>query len=151
MGYYMRFILTDDQPISLAAIETALKQVDPAYALTDVQLEPFEHGHLTHDGALYGEIEINDVDPKEDEEFEEFREDIEETGKPASKRKTVLNLLQQAKRMVVIRVLWQGRETEPTLQKIDPLWEWLFTSRKGLLYAEGEGFYDSTGLVLNVE
>lgn len=151
MGYYMQFILTDDAPLRLGDIEAALKEADPAYALADVHEEPFEHGHLTHDGALYGDIEINQVDPKEDEEYEEFREDIMESGRPASKRKTVLNLLQQAKRRVVVQVLWQGRDTEATLQKIDPLWEWLFAHRKGLLHADGEGFYDGTGLILKVE
>jgi hypothetical protein len=149
MGYYMSFILTDSRPISLAAIESALKETDSAYAITEVRLEPHENGLLTHAGALYGEIDIQSAEPDDDEQFEELREDIEEYGAPRSKRRVVLERLKQAKSMVVVRVLWQGRGTEATLEKIDPLWEWLFSAHEGLLHAEGEGFYDDSGLLLS--
>ncbi len=53
---------------------------------------------------------------------------------------------------------WQGQtsflsmwEPEATLQKLDPLWGWLISHRKGLLKADGEGYYDHSGLMLKVE
>jgi hypothetical protein len=138
MSYYLRFLLTDDD-ITLATLEAALKSTDPAYAITEVHHEPLEHGLLTHKGDLYGNIEISRFGSAEDEELEELREDVQESGSPKRKRPAVLQMLNEVKAMVV------------TLTKIDPLWEWLFANRTGMLQADGEGYYDRSGLVLKVE
>jgi hypothetical protein len=37
------------------------------------------------------------------------------------------------------------------LKAIDPLWRWLHANRRGLLQADGEGYYDAKGLVLELE
>ncbi len=52
MGYYMRYILTDDRETTLSEIETGLKQVDPDYSIGDGET-------LMYGDELYGEIEIN--------------------------------------------------------------------------------------------
>ncbi len=57
-------------------------------------------------------------------------------------------LLQEAQATVAVRVLSQGRETGATLEKIDPLWDWLFDEYRGLLQADGEGYYDANGQIL---
>jgi hypothetical protein len=59
LGYYMRFIVTGGREIGLPLLETALKQFDQAYAITDRDQEPPEVGTLTYGGALCGQIEIN--------------------------------------------------------------------------------------------
>ncbi len=56
-----------------------------------------------------------------------------------------------SKAMFVIRVLWQGREAEETLDKIVPLWDWLFENYSGLLQADGEGYYDKEQKILKTE
>jgi hypothetical protein len=150
MGYFLRFILTDDE-IDLETVGSALTDTDPGYAITEVHHEPVEHGLLTYQGDLYGQIEVSRIEGPEDEELQELRDDVEESGSPKSKRPMVLQLLKEAKAMLVVQVLWQGREMEATLEKIDPLWEWLFTNRKGLLQADGEGYYNPSGLILKVE
>jgi hypothetical protein len=45
-------------------------------------------------------------------------------------------------------VLHQGRSNEETLGLLAPLWDWLTTSRRGLVQADGEGFYDQGELIL---
>jgi hypothetical protein len=36
----------------------------------------------------------------------------------------VLSTLERAEEIVFVRVLWQGRESEETLEKIGPLWRY---------------------------
>jgi hypothetical protein len=45
-------------------------------------------------------------------------------------------------------VLFQDRPLEITFSQIEPLWQWLFDHRSGLLQAEAEGYYDRTKLIL---
>lgn len=142
MSYYMRYIVTDDRPLSLSDLQAALTTVDADYSITD--------GELGHGAELYGEIEIN-VRGEElcDEELGELRDFVEEAL--GENKERVMEALRSANAMVVVRVLWQGRDSEPTLEKIAPLWQWLFSNREGLMQADGEGYYDASGLILAVE
>ena len=142
MGYCMRYIVTDDQPLSLDDVEGALKSVDPAYAITD--------GELYNGADLSGEIEINvrgdEICDEKLVELEEFAEDAE-----GESSQQVMVSLRNAKAVLAVRVLWQGRDAEPTLEKLDPAWDWLLSDRQGLMQADGEGYYDASGLILEVE
>jgi hypothetical protein len=142
VGYYMRYILTDDRSITLEELDVALKAVDSAYAIKE--------GELCHGPELYGEIELNHSGEELfEEEIKELQEFVNDDD--SDNRDRVLRVLRAAKAILAIRVLWQGRETEPTLEKIDPLWTWLMANRDGLLQADGDGYYDRTGLVLQTE
>jgi hypothetical protein len=143
----MSYIVADERELSLDTLEAALREIDPAYRIANRHAEPSECGELRHGTDLYGIIQVDQ--PPIDEEIEEFREDVEESI--GRKKRTVLNVLERARAIVVVQVLWRGRDTEAILQKIDPLWDWLFANRKGLLHAGGEGFYDSSGLILRTE
>jgi hypothetical protein len=149
MGYYMRYLVDDDKEVSLDMIEAVLQRVDPRYsfAAKDVQKEQAE---LMLGAELYGELEINRRGSDlMDEELGELLEDVEDAQGDGLDR--VKRLLQGCRFMVTARVLWQGREPEATLEKIDPLWEWLFSEYRGLMQADGEGYYDRNGQVLEVE
>ena len=61
-----------------------------------------------------------------------------------------MDALTNATSIIAVRVLWQGREPEPTLEKLDALWNWLLSNRTGLMQADDEGYYDSSGLILSV-
>jgi len=145
----MRFIVTDEKDVSLGTLESALKQIDPAY-LIDRDEETDSEGLLKWRDAVYGQIEVNRPgDGLFDGEIEELKEFVENSE--GAKRSDVLNVLGQAKAIVAIRVVYERRESEDTLVKIDPLWQWLFANRQGLLQAGGEGYYDSSGLILEVK
>ena len=145
----MRFIVTDEKDVSLGTLESALKQIDPAY-LIDRDEEADSEGLLKWRDAAYGQIEVNRPgDGLFDGEIEELKEFVENSE--GAKRSDVLNVLGQAKAIVAIRVVYERRESEDTLVKIDPLWQWLFANRQGLLQAGGEGYYDSSGLILEVK
>ncbi|MDC0935462.1 hypothetical protein OAS39_04175 [Pirellulales bacterium] len=141
MGYYMRFIVEDDTPLTLEVVDSALKTYDAQYAIRD--------GGLYFEEDIYGEIEINKHGEELcNAELQELREFVEDAA--VGQQDRVLENLREAKCMVVLRVLSQGRDTDSTLKVLDPLWEWLFTYRRGLLQADGEGYYDVDGLILNV-
>jgi len=146
MGYYMRFFDTSEKPITIDEIEDALRQVDPVYHLEAPESARIPQADLYLRDDLYAEIEINAAGRDglfEDEiaEMLEFLEDAEGEG-----RKCVEKVLKSARRIVRVRVL--GHDSEKTLAGIDPLWRWLFSTRAGLLHADGEGYYDAADLVL---
>jgi hypothetical protein len=147
MGYYMRFFDTSAQPLNLRDVDSALRGIDPEYRVEIIPETDALQGELHYTDGLYGEIEINQPgDGLFDVEIEEQLESLEdaEGGDPA----LVVESLRVANRSIVVRVLSQGRESNDTLLRLDPLWAWLFNSRLGLLQADGEGFYDSQGMVL---
>ena len=149
MGYHMRYIVDEEKEINLDLIETALIRVDPKYNLAAKDVEK-EHAELMLGDDLFGELEINRRGSElMDEELEELLEAIEDAEGDGVER--VQRLLRNARFTVALRVLWQGRDSETTLEKIDPLWEWLFSEYQGLLQADGEGYYDADGQILEVE
>jgi hypothetical protein len=148
MGYYIRFIATDAEELHLATLEAALRDVDPAYSIKNVTRPSSEFGDLFHGEELYGQIEVNQ--PADPEELEELREDVTEAEGTRKQREKVLKCLREARLVVAVQVLWQGRSADATLDKLQPLWQWLAGNRQGLLYADEEGFYDESGLILGV-
>ncbi|MFG6094162.1 hypothetical protein SPB21_02880 [Leptothoe sp. ISB3NOV94-8A] len=148
MGYYMRYIVNEDKEISLGMIETALRRKDPNYSLAN-QAPTQEYAELLLGTDVYGALAINRRGSElMDEELEELLEDID--NEEVGDRQRVQHLLQNAHFTVILQVLWQGRGLEATLEKIDPLWEWLFEQYQGLLQADGEGYYDINGQILEV-
>lgn len=147
MGYYMRFFDISEEPLTIRAIEGALRDVDPAYRLEEPESARIPQADMYIGDGLYAEIEINapgdGLFEREIAEMLEFVEDVEGKG-----RKRVENVLRGARRIVSVRVLSQDRESEDTIAGIDPLWRWLFSTRAGLLQADGEGYYDADNLVL---
>ena len=144
----MRFVVVDERDVSLTILESALKQTDAAY-LIERDEESDSEGALTYNSIIYGQIEVNrSGDGIFDEEVEELKEFAKEAI--GEKKAEVLSVLNEAKAIIAVRVLSQGREDEETLERIDPLWHWLFSNRKGLMHADGEGYYDVVGLVLKV-
>lgn len=141
MGYYMRYIDTDESPLSLDDLGAALTAVDAAYSITN--------GDLLHGDDLHGQIEINrrgsELCDEELGELQDFAEDADGENKPR-----VMDTLTNATAIVAVRVLWQGREPQPTLKKLDPLWQWLLANRSRLMQADDEGYYDKSGLILPV-
>jgi hypothetical protein len=145
----MRFISVDEQDVSLGVLEAALKQTDAAYLIERGE-EAGSAGALTYGGEVYGEIEVNrpgdSIFAEELEELEEFVGEAEGGRKPE-----VFGVLRRAKAIIAVRVSMRGGGNEETLEKIDPLWQWLTANREGLAQADGEGYYDASGLVLRVE
>lgn len=141
MGYYMRYISTDNRKLSLTDLDSALKSIDSSYTISA--------GEIQYGEELYGEIEINPRGSELcDEELEELQDFLIDTKGESKER--IVETLNQATAIIAVRVLWQGRNTEQTLEKLDLIWQWLFSNLSGLMQADDEGYYDETGLILAV-
>ena len=148
MGYYMRFISTSAPSLTIDSISKGLQAIDQSYSVSKVA-DDEQAGTLQYNGSVYGELEVCHLDPEEpDEEIEELMEDVESAGGEAFE--LVLQVLQDATVVLAVQVLWQGREADETLEKLEPLWNWLFENFPGYLQADDEGYYDADRLVLDL-
>jgi hypothetical protein len=145
MGYYMRYIMADNRVINLATLVDALKALDSAYAFHPDQVP--DMGDLFYSGQKIAQMEINH--PGE----EIFEDDIAEFGDMLGTAddplaQIVLNTLKNANLLLAVEAFWAEGRAEDTLTHLDPLWDWLFANRHGILQADGEGFYDASGLIV---
>jgi len=148
MGYYMRFIVTSDGSPQLEDIRAALRSLSLDYGVISPADDPLR-AELLFAGERLAEIEFNQPDD------DIFDEDIDELKALVSRsqddnRQLVLDVLERARMMVAVQVFWQGQDSEPALERVDPLWDWLFANYDGLLQADGDGFYDSESLILEM-
>lgn len=148
MGYYMRFVSTDERPITTAELRDALVAAGPGY---DVQIDDAA-AMIVHAGVPIAQVEINlPGDGLFDEERDELAAFATDAEGDRSATARVLQTLAAARAIVAAQVLFGTGDTEATLSRLDPLWNWLFRTRQGLLQADGEGHYDTRGMVLHVE
>lgn len=145
MGYFMRYISTDARPVTFATLDEVLAAVDTKYALRATDLD--ELVEVLYDGQLYGQVEI---DSPEDELFEDdISAFTEMLGEPKTDgERTVAAALAAAQQIVAVEMFWEGTDGEATFSKFDPLWDWLFANRTGILQADTEGFYSTEGLLV---
>jgi hypothetical protein len=149
MSYHIRFIFDDVRNVSLSELEFALKDIDANYKFDRDESDETE-AILMFGDEEYGQVFMNlPNDGLFDEEITELIEFLEDTE--GENKQKVLNTLQNSKQLLCLRVLDQGRESEETLIKIDPIWKWCFENRKGLMQADLEGYYDASGLILEVK
>lgn len=143
MSYYMRFIQTDDEPITLEILNDGLKEEDPEYSIDG-------DGRLCFTATECAEIDLRRLgDGLFEEDIRILRSVVERSNERNAKR--VMKVLEAAQAIVAVHVLWLDREPEETLEKIDPLWRWLFSNRCGLVQADAEGFYERSRRILAVE
>ena len=146
MGYYMRYIVADEQPVSLEDIGRAFVEAGVEY---DVDGEETEVT-ITYQGRPIGHVTLN---VPGDGLFEEERDELiefAEEGNEAQKRR-VIDTLRAAREIVAVRVLFGNGDTDWTLDRLSPLWTWLQSNRRGLVQADSEGYYDGHDLILRLE
>ncbi|MBX3118227.1 MAG: hypothetical protein KF784_04120 [Fimbriimonadaceae bacterium] len=143
MAYYMRFFSESSLP-ALSEIQAAFTTVNKEYSLTTE--EPFV--------LSFGECEIAVLeiscpgDEVFEEEIEEFLESLEGSF---FKRRRVEKCLKNCAGILAVQVLFGGKDSNETLDRIAPLWHFLMKRSKGLIQADGEGFYAGTKLILELE
>ncbi len=142
MGYYLRFLPEDDRPLALGEIVSGLRNADPGFHLE-------EDGGLMRGDELLAQLEVNKAgDALFEIEIDELGQEAEPGGAAAS---AVTTRLESVTAVLAVRVLWQQRTAEQTLDLLGPLWEWLLANRRGLIQADGEGFYEGQELILATE
>jgi len=142
----MRYIVADEQPVRLEDIGRAFVEAGVEY---DVDGEETEVT-ITYQGRPIGHVTLN---VPGDGLFEEERDELiefAEEGNEAQKRR-VIDTLRVAREIVAVRVLFGNGDTDWTLDRLSPLWTWLQSNRRGLVQADGEGYYDGHDLILRLE
>lgn len=146
MPYRMRFLVTDTRLVSLDDLAAALQRIDRKYSLHRDGPE----GTLEYSGTPVAALELDDAgDDVFGDELSELKEAAGEVD--GKERLKVLEALETTRQIVAVQVLFGEGETEEVLSRLDPLWAWLFRERGGLLQADGEGYYDAEGLILEVQ
>ncbi len=145
MGYYMRYIVADERPLTLESLGVVFKTIDSRYVMRPTDLD--ELVEVVYDDKLYGQIEIN---APGDELFEDdISAFVEMLGTATStEERLVAATLTAATQMIAVEMFWEGTDSEATFAIFDPLWDWLFANRRGILQADTEGFYSADGLLV---
>jgi hypothetical protein len=145
MGYYMRFLVTDPGPVDLADLAAALRRANPRYQF---EFEPGA-GTLSLGGTPIARIEVNTPGDGLFEDELAGLEDQASEGTGVGEAK-VADALATTQAIFAVQVLAAASGTDGSLESLDPVWEWLFSTRRGLLQADAEGYYDSEGLIFEV-
>ena len=150
MGLFMRFFSTSEQPIDLGALDAALREIDPKYSVLKGTEPGKELALLAWKKDPHGDIEVNRPgDGLFDEEIAETKQFVAEAR--GDRKQEVLDVLERTRFTFAVQVIWMGRHAELTLRRIDPVWGWVFKHYEGMLHVDGEGFYDRSGLVLEMK
>lgn len=146
MGYYMRFIVADERPVALTDLHAALNRASPDYEFNADEVE----ATVSFRGHRVGHLTLN---VPGDGLFDDERAELIEFAKngEGNAKSQVIEVLQAARGIVAVQVLFGDGNTERTLAALDPLWRWLHTNRVGLLQADGEGYYRGSELILAFE
>ena len=146
MGYYLRYIVSDERPISLQDIRTAFAETGSGYEVEGEETE----ATIAYQGRPIGHLTLNvpgdGLFDSERDELVEFAQDGDE-----STRARVISTLLAARSIVAVQVLFGDGDTDQTLDGLGPLWTWLQANRRGLVQADGEGYYDGQDLILALE
>ena len=149
MGYYIRYIVSDDRPVSLQDIRIAFAEAGSGYEVDGEESE----ATIVYDSRPIGHVTLNvpgdGLFDEERDELIEFAQDSSDTN--AQTR--VVNTLREAQGIVAVQVLFGDGDgdTDQTLDRLAPLWTWLQANRRGLIQADGEGYYDGQELILPLE
>lgn len=145
MGYFFRFFVADAKPLDFVVVQSALQEIDSHYTVIVDSLT--DTAQLFYESEYLALVEINGADDEIfHDDLNEFYDLIGHDDGEAEVR--VRKVLANAQKIVAVEAQWSGEDAEPVLSRIDPLWDWLFMHHDGLLQADGEGFYDSSGLIL---
>lgn len=146
----LRFFMADERSLTLSQLETNLQQVNPAYKINDVSTRSAEAGIFNIGPDVLGQLEIKRYGRKNfDHEIKEFTE-VMQTTKRANKQ-VVTDVLENTKVIVVLTLPPGSRENGDIQEKVEPLWEWLFANRTGLLHIDEEGFYRGMELIFELD
>ena len=142
----MRYIVVDHEPITVDDVRRAFAVEEEDYV---VDGEDNEAG-VAIDGRMLAHVTINvPGDGLFDDERAELLESAAESAGPGKAK--VLETLANARTILAVQVLLGAGDSDETLDALDPLWSWLIDNRRGLLQADGEGYYDENGLILELD
>jgi hypothetical protein len=145
MGYYLRYIVVEGPPPTLADIAAGLMPLHPDYSLVIEE----DLATLTYQDTPIAQLEVSRPG---DELFEDERNELLEALSTAgSGTSEVESALQKSTGTIAAQLLAGGDDPAMVMQWIEPVWGWMFANHPGLLQVDGEGYYNGGGLVLKTD
>lgn len=143
MSFYLRFISEDKLPSVPELVERWSGLETLRFSEVDASSATIED-----DSGVIAAIEVNRPgDGLFEEELSEMRDDAESADGDKS---DVFRVLDTAQSTLAFEVLTSADGLEASVSKLGPLFEWVPENFKGLIHADGEGFYRGRDLVLDV-
>jgi hypothetical protein len=143
----MRYIVSDERPVSVQDIREAFAEAGIGHEVDGEEAE----ATIAYEGRPIGHVTLNvPGDGLFDGERDELLEYAQDAADESAKSR-VVGTLREARGIVAVQVLFGGEDADRTLDGLTPLWTWLQANRRGLLQADGEGYYDGPELILAVE
>lgn len=148
MGDYFRFFYFDDPPPAFSWLEEGFRAISPRFRLR-VDPAAANVADLILRDDVYAEIEINSAGGDlYQEDLADLRDQLEHPpAEDIEAVNRVLSLLEQARGLIAVRLTDFG---SVDYDAIDPIWDWLFSQRDGLLEIDDEGYHDRDGQVLSL-
>jgi hypothetical protein len=132
VSHYIRFVLTDEKPVLIEELESALRRVNEGYAI--------DGGVITFDGIELGLIDITQRgDPICDDDLDLLTRQAEKKHK----RDLIQASLRNAMSLLCVQLL--NAQDAKSDDALAPLWDWRLANREGLLASEGGYFFNRAG------
>jgi len=142
----MRYVVVDERALTLADVRRAFAAEEEDYGVDGTG----SGADVSIDGRTIAQLAICvPGDGSFDDERSELTESANEGAGPG--KATVLDALGRARAILSVQVLFGDAAPEEVLDALGPLWSFLQDNRRGLLQADGEGYYDADGLILELE
>ena len=142
----MRYIVVDERALTLADVRRAFAAEEEDYGVDGTG----SGADVSIDGRTIAQLAICvPGDGSFDDERAELLESANAGRGPG--KASVLETLRGARAILAVQVLFGDADPEETLDALVPLWSFLQGNRRGLLQADGEGYYDADGLILELE
>lgn len=149
MAYCIRYIFEHEPPPALSRLAENIHTLDAAYRLD----ERDGTAELRCDDAVIGRATLEPVDDPSTNpvietllaELDALAEEDEELDTDAADHR-----LWNATGVLTVEVVWDGDAHRESLEKLNPVWGMLLGTYPGLLYAEGEAYYDADGVLLEL-
>lgn len=146
MSLRMRFLITDPGKLSLDELARSLRSTNRRYQC-DFEAQG---GSITLGGDEVASIEIySPGDGTFDDELAELEEAASEGSGAGEAR--VADTLATVQLILAAELAGKSSKRDGSRDAMEPVWEWLFGNRTGLLQVDSEGYYDEEGLIYEVE
>lgn len=146
MSFTLRFLATDPRELEFSALSRALMAADGRFRLLANPRAMRTEAELRYGQASLASLSLRPAAASR-ELFDEVVAQIREES-PGHEGEHVIRRIVGCRWVLLVELLGSGIHAEATLERLDPLVSWVMSERMGMLWVEGEGFYDASGPLL---
>lgn len=146
MTLRMRFLITDPGEVDLPDLAKSLRAINRRY---QCEFED-ESGTIALAGEEVASVEIlSPGNGSFDDQLAELEESASEGSGAGEAR--VADTLATVQLIFAAELPGKSNKRDGSRDAMEPVWEWLFSNRSGLLQVDSEGYYNEDGLIFELE